>query len=80
VAWFYAAAWPTFAPPLTVEVVFETEAPDGLQIADVSNADIRQASLDVKAASDLSHEEGEAAFKAATRAISLAAKRNLAAR
>ncbi|MCK9514057.1 MAG: hypothetical protein M0R28_22900 [Pigmentiphaga sp.] len=64
----------------TVEVVFEREAPDGLQITDVSNADIRQASLDVKAASDLSHEEGEAAFKAATRAISLAADRKLAAR
>lgn len=64
----------------TVEVIFETEAPDGLAAEDVTDADIRQAALDVRAASDLSHEEGEAAFKAALRAIRIAAERRQAAR
>lgn len=63
----------------TLEVVFETEAPEGLAIEQVTDADIRQAALDVKAAIDLSHEEGEAAFKAALRAICLAAERKAAA-
>ncbi|MBN9505394.1 MAG: hypothetical protein J0I69_05155 [Altererythrobacter sp.] len=64
----------------TVEVIFETEAPDGLATEQVTNADIRQAALDVKAASDLSHEEGEAAFKAALQAIRIAAERERTAR
>lgn len=64
----------------TVEVIFDTEAPDGVVIEDVTDADIRQAAFDVKAASDLSHEESEAAFKAACRAIHIAAERRQAAR
>jgi hypothetical protein len=64
----------------TVETIFETEAPDGLAIADVTDADIRQASLDVKAAIDLSHEEAQAAFNTALAAIRIAAERQQAAR
>lgn len=64
----------------TVEVIFETEAPDGLAAEPVSDADVRQAALDAKAASDLSHEESEATFKAALRAIRIAAERERTAR
>lgn len=64
----------------TVEAIFDAEAPDGVVIEDVTEADIRQAAFDVKAASDLSHEESEAAFKAAWRAILIAAERRQAAR
>lgn len=59
----------------TIGKIFETETPSGLDLADVTDADIRQASLDVKAASDLSHEEEHAAFKTAIAAIRIAAKR-----
>jgi len=59
----------------TVEVIFDTEAPAGLGLADVTDADIRQASLDVKAARDLSHEAADAALHAAIGAIRLAAER-----
>ena len=64
----------------TVDVLFESEAPDGLALTDVTDADIRQASLGVKAARDLSHEEGAAAFNAALAAIRIAAERKQAAR
>lgn len=59
----------------TVDVIFETEAPNGVDIADVTDDDIRQAALDTRAASDLSHEEGQAAFSAALAAIRIAAAR-----
>jgi hypothetical protein len=64
----------------TIEVIFETEAPEGLGLADVTDADIREASLGVKAASDLSHEESTAAFNAALGAIRIAAERKSTAR
>lgn len=64
----------------TVEVIFGAEAPDGVVIEDVTDADIRRAALDVKAASDLSHEESDAALKAACQAIRIAAARRQAAR
>lgn len=64
----------------TVGVIFEAEAPSGLSVADVTDADIRQAALDVKAASDLAHEETTAAFNAAMAAIRIAAARQKPAR
>lgn len=64
----------------TVDVIFESEAPDGLSPMDVTDLDIRQASFAVKAASDFSHEEGTAAFNAALAAIRIAAERKQAAR
>ena len=65
---------------VTLAVIFEAKAPGGLDITDVTDADIRQASLDVKAANDLGHEEADAAFKAPTQAMCLAAERKQAAR
>lgn len=64
----------------TVEVIFETEAPDGLAPADVTDEDIREAVLAITANSDLSHEEGLTAFNAALAAIRIAASRDQAAR
>lgn len=64
----------------TVAAIFDTEAPNGLSIEQVTDTDIRQSALDVRAASDLSHEESEAAFKAALQAIRIAAARELTAR
>lgn len=64
----------------TVEVIFDKEAPDGLSLQYVTSEDIREASLGVKAASDLSHEESTVAFNAAVAAIRIATERHQAAR
>lgn len=64
----------------TVETIFETAAPRGLIRTDVTDADIRQASLDVKASSDLSHEEALTSLNAALAAIRIATERKRAAR
>ncbi|ALR20958.1 hypothetical protein [Sphingobium baderi] len=59
----------------TVAVIFESEAPGGVTLADVTANDIRQGALDLKASLDLSHQESDAAFRAACRAIQIAADR-----
>jgi hypothetical protein len=59
----------------TVAVIFESEAPNGVNLADVTADDIRQGALDVKASLDLSHQQSDAAFRAARRAILIAADR-----
>lgn len=59
----------------TLDEFLEAEAPPGLDIEDVTDADIREACFAVRAASDLSHEEREAVFAAATRAMRIAAER-----
>ena len=59
----------------TVAVIFDSEAPDGVSLADVTADDIRQGALDVKASLDLSHQHSDAAFRAAHRAIEIAANR-----
>lgn len=59
----------------TLDEIFETEAPPGLAIEDVTGTDIRDACLGVVAWTDLSHEVGEASFNAALAAIRLAAER-----
>jgi hypothetical protein len=64
----------------TVEMIFETEAPEGLPLTDVTDDDIREAAFSIAAASDLGHEEGLAAFNAALAAIRIAANRDLVAR
>lgn len=64
----------------TIEVIFETEAPKGLALADVTDDDIREAALAILATSDLSHEEAMTAFNAALAAIRIAAARREAAR
>ena len=64
----------------TVDTIFETAAPKGLTRRDVTDDDIRQASLDVKASSDLSHEEALTSLNAALAAVRIAAERKRAAR
>jgi hypothetical protein len=64
----------------TVETIFDANAPAGLALRDVADADIRQASLDAKASIDLSHEESQAVLKAAFGAIRIAAERSKAPR
>ncbi len=56
----------------TVGEIFETEAPAGVTIEDVSDADIRAACLAVLERRDLSHEHGELRFKAALAALGAA--------
>lgn len=64
----------------TVETIFETAAPRWLTRRDVTDDDIRQASLDVKASSDLSHEEALTSLNAALAAIRITTERKRAAR
>lgn len=64
----------------TVGELFETEAPEGLSIDEVTDADIREACLLTIEYTDLSHEAGDAIFRSATRALTLAAERKQAAR
>lgn len=64
----------------TVAVIFESEAPDGVSLAEVTSEDVRQGALDVKASLDLSHQRSDAAFRAARRAIQIAADRTVAGR
>lgn len=63
----------------TLGEFFETEAPPGLAIEDVTDADIREACFAVKAHGDLGHEEGEAVFNAVLAAIRIASERKEAA-
>ena len=63
-----------------LETIFETAPPRGLNRTDVTDDDIRQASLDLKASSDLSHEEALATLNAALAAIRIATERKKAAR
>lgn len=63
----------------TLGEFFETEAPPSLAVADVTDADIREACFAIREHVDLSHEAGEAAFNAAMRALRIAAEREGAA-
>lgn len=64
----------------TVGELFDTEAPEGLSIDEVTDADIREACLLTVEYTNLSHEAGDAIFRSATRALTLAAERKQAAR
>lgn len=64
----------------TVAVIFESEAPEGVTLADVTVEDVRQGALDLKAHHDLSQQQSAAAFRAARRAIEIAANRATAGR
>ena len=64
----------------TLGEFFETEVPAGLEQDDVTDTDIREACLAVREHMDLSHEQGEAVFSAAMRAMRTAAERRADAR
>ncbi|MFA7386860.1 MAG: hypothetical protein WCZ87_04280 [Thiohalobacteraceae bacterium] len=64
----------------TVAAIFASEAPDGVNLAEVTSDDVRQGALDVKASLDLAHQHSDAAFRAARRAIQIAADRTTAGR
>ena len=55
--------------------LFDTEAPQGLGQDDVTDVDVREACLSVCEHIDLSHEQDEAVFSAAIRAMRIAAER-----
>jgi len=63
----------------TLGEIFETEAPAGLSIEEVADADIREACLLTAEYADLSHEAGDAIFRSAIRALTIAAERKQAA-
>lgn len=63
----------------TLGEIFETEAPEGLAIDEVTDTDIREACFLTAEHTDLSHEAGDAVFRSALRALTLAAERNQAA-
>lgn len=60
--------------------LFETEAPEELTLDEVTDADIREACLLTVEYTDLSHEAGDAIFRSAMRALTLAAERKQTAR
>lgn len=63
----------------TLSELFEGEAPEGLSLDEVTDADIREACLLTVEYTNLSHEAGEAIFRSAERALTLAAERKRAA-
>lgn len=63
----------------TLGEFFEIEAPEGLSIEEVTDADIREACCAIREHIDLNHEKGEAVFNAAMRALRIAAERKGAA-
>lgn len=64
----------------TVGELFETEAPNDLSLDEVTDADVREACLLTVEYTDLSHEVGDAIFRSALCALTLAAERKQAAR
>lgn len=59
----------------TVGELFETEAPEGLMLDEVTDADIREACLLTLENTNLSYEAGDTVFRSAVRALTLAAER-----
>ncbi|MFA7440851.1 MAG: hypothetical protein WCZ66_07745 [Sphingomonadaceae bacterium] len=64
----------------TLDVIAETEAPEGVTAGDVTDEDIREAALGVVAAFDPQPGEAEASFNAALAALRIASNRKQTAR
>lgn len=64
----------------TLDVIAETEAPEGVTAGDVTDEDIREAALGVIAAFDPQPGEAEASFNAARAALRIASSRQQTAR